>query len=44
MDLYHLHPEHAKGLIHMLIFLAVLFKVHVIDRKISMLEKTVINK
>ncbi|MGB2706183.1 MAG: hypothetical protein WBC74_04950 [Candidatus Omnitrophota bacterium] len=44
MDLHHLHLENAKGLIHMAIFLVVLFKIHVIDRKLSLLEKTVTNK
>ena len=44
MDLHHFHLESAKGVFHMAIFLAILFKIHVIDRKLSLLEKTVTNK
>lgn len=44
MDLHHLHLENAKGIFHLAIFLAVLFKIHVIDRKLSLLEKTLTNK
>ncbi len=44
MDLHHLHLESAKGLIHMVVFLAILFKIHVIDKKLCLLEKTVTNK
>jgi len=40
----HLHLESYKGLVHMLLFLVVLFRIHVIDRKISLLERNTISK
>lgn len=36
--------ENYKGIIHMAMFLVVLFKVHVIDQKLNLLEKKFINK
>jgi len=34
-----MHIENYKGIFHMAVFLAVLIKVHMIDRKLSVLEK-----
>ena len=34
-----MHIENYKGVFHMAVFLVVLIKVHMIDRKLSLLEK-----
>jgi len=39
MDL-HLDLENYKGMFHILMVFVVLFKIHVIDRKLSLLEKS----
>ena len=39
-----MHIEHYKGIFHILAVLIVLFKIHVIDRKLGLLEKRFINK
>ena len=44
MHLPHLHLENYKGMAHMVIFLVVLFKIHVIDNKLHSLEKKFVNK
>jgi hypothetical protein len=36
--------ENIKGLFHMALILVVLFKVHVIDKKLRLLEKTFTHK
>lgn len=38
------HLESYKGMFHMAVFFVVLFKVHVIDKKLSMLEKEITHK
>jgi len=40
----HLEPENYKGIFHILVVLVVLFNVHVIDRKLALLEKKLTNK
>lgn len=39
-----MHLENYKSVFHMAIFLIVLLKVHVIDRKLSLLENRFVNK
>lgn len=40
----HLHLEGYKGMLHMAMVFVVLFKIHVIDRKLNFLEKRAVNK
>ncbi len=40
----HEHAWQYKGLIHMAIFLVALAKVYFIDKKLSLLEKTITHK
>ena len=35
---------HLKGVLHIIVVLLVLFKVHIIDRKLNILEKRFLNK
>lgn len=44
MHLSHLDLENYKGIMHMVMFLIVLFKVHVIDKKLNLLERRFVNK
>ena len=44
MHLPHLHLENFKGMLHMAIFFVVLFKIHVIDKKLGMLERKFAHK
>lgn len=39
-----MHIEHAKGILHLAVVIAVLFKIHVIDRKLGLLEKRFTHK
>jgi len=34
-----MHLEHYKGVFHMVVFLIVLAKIHLIDKKLCLLEK-----
>jgi len=38
------HWTHFKGIFHMLILFAVFIKIHVIDKKLDLLEKKFVNK
>ena len=34
-----MHLEHYKGVFHMVVFLVVMLKIHLIDKKLCFLEK-----
>ena len=34
-----IHAEHAKHIFHGLIFMLIMMKLHIIERKLSLLEK-----
>jgi len=40
----HEHIWQYKGLIHMVLFLMIIIKVYLIDKKLSLLEKTITHK
>lgn len=39
-----MHIENYKGLLHMIVLFVVIFKIHVIDRKLDLLEKRFTDK
>ena len=39
-----MHIENCKSIIHVAMVLMVLFKIHVIDRKLGLLEKRFVHK